>query len=308
MALAVAFSVALPAAIPAVAGLPGGVKGALPGLTLMMVNGAFNFVVAVLILIAGWMVSRWLSRWAHDVITRSHYIDETLKPLIVNFIRYAILAVTVVAVLSQFGVQTTSLIAILGAAGLAIGLALQGTLSNVASGVMLLVLRPFRVYEKIKVSDAVGMVREIGLFRTEIVTDDGNFVSIPNATIFSGTIINVSRERNRRTDFTVEIDRAENIDAVQKTVLACLERDKRVLKMPAPTVEVATLGPISTTLTVQVWMENRDFGAALSDVKKSVRHALQGSDINPPVPVPAPAVAPWTPPSEPKQAQNKRPN
>ena len=148
-----------------------------------------------------------------------------------------------VAVLGQFGVQTTSLIALLGAAGLAIGLALQGTLSNVASGVMLLVLRPFRVYEKIKVADATGTVREIGLFRTEIVTDDGNFVSIPNATIFSGTIVNVSREATRRTNFTVEVDRGENLDRVQKRILECLTLEQRVLKTPAPTVEVETLGP-----------------------------------------------------------------
>jgi small conductance mechanosensitive channel len=157
------------------------------------------------------------------------------------------------------------------------------------------------------VTDAIGTVREIGLFRTEIVTDDGNFVSIPNATIFTGTIINVSREETRRTNFTVEVDRAENIDAVQKTLLDCLGREPRVLKTPAPTVEVETLGPISTTLTVQVWMENRDFGGALSDVKKRVRHALQGSDVAAPVPVAAPAVAPWTPPAS-QPGENKKPN
>ena len=123
--------------------------------------------------------------------------------------RYGILAITIVAVLGQFGVQTTILIAILGAAGLAIGLALQGTLSNVASGVMLLFLRPFRVYRKNQDRDALGTVREIGLFRTVIVTDDGIYVSIPNATIFSATITNVSREPTRRTNFTVEVDRGD---------------------------------------------------------------------------------------------------
>jgi len=298
---------ALPAALPSVAAVQSNVKGTLPALTVMAVDGAFNFLIAVLILIAGWMVARWMGRWLHDVVERSRLIDETLKPLLVNGVRYVILAVTVVAVLSQFGVQTTSLIALLGAAGLAVGLALQGTLSNVASGVLLLVLRPFRVFEKIKVADATGKVREIGLFRTEIVTDDGNFVSIPNATIFSGTIINVSRERNRRIGFTVEIDRSENIDAVQKTILECLALDRRILKMPAPTVEVETLGAISTTLTVQVWLENRDFGAVLSDIKKRVRHALQDSQISAPVPVAAPAVAPWTP-QEQVQAETKKPN
>lgn len=299
--------IALPQALPAVAAMPGEVKEAIPALTVMMVNGAINLLIAVLILIAGWMAARWIGRWVHELIDRSHYIDDTLKPLISNFAAYAVLAITVVAVLSQFGVQTTSLIALLGAAGLAIGLALQGTLSNVASGVMLLILRPFRVYERIKVADVAGTVREIGLFRTEIVTDDGNFVSIPNATLFSGTIVNSSRETTRRTNFTVEIDRGESIDAVQKTIVEALARDPKVLKAPAPFIEVDTLGPLSTTLTVHAWVQNSGFLATVSDIKKHVREALQGADVSAPVPVAAPAVAPWTPPAE-KQPENKKPN
>jgi len=292
---------------PAVAAMPGEMKDALPALTVMLVNGAWNFLIAVLILIAGWLVSRWVGRWVHDLIGRSHYIDETLKPLIANFSSYVIMAITVVAVLSQFGVQTTSLIALLGAAGLAVGLALQGTLSNVASGVLLLLLRPFRVYEKIKVADGTGTVREVGLFRTDIITDDGVYVSIPNTTIFSGAIVNVSRETRRRANFSVEVDRAEDIDAVQKAIVECLEREARVLKTPAPTVEVETLGAISTILSVQAWVENRNFVATLSDLKKRVRQALQGAEINAPVPVAPPSVAPWTPPSEP-QREIKKPN
>ena len=293
--------------LPSVAAMPGEVKDALPALTVMMVNGAWNFLIAVLILIAGSLLARWVGRWMQDLLARSHYIDETLKPLISNFVRYAILAITVVAVLSQFGVQTTSLIALLGAAGLAVGLALQGTLSNVASGVLLLLLRPFRVYEKIRVADAVGSVREIGLFRTDIVTEDGTYVSIPNTTIFSGAIVNVSRESRRRTNFTVEIDRAENIDAVQKAILECLGTETRVLKTPAPSVEVDILGPISTTLVVRAWVDNNDFLATLSDIKKRVRHALQGADVNAPVPVAPPAVAPWTPSAE-QPRESKKPN
>ena len=301
---------ALNPTLPAVAAMPGEVKEAIPALTVMMVNGAINLLIAVLILIAGWVAARWISRWVHDLIDRSHYIDDTLKPLISNFARYGILAITVVAVLTQFGVQTTSLIALLGAAGLAIGLALQGTLSNVASGVMLLILRPFRVYEKIKVGDIAGTVREIGLFRTEIVTDDGTFVSIPNATLFSGTIVNASRETTRRTHFTVEIDRSESIDAVQKNILEALAREPLVLKAPAATVEVDMLGPISTTLTVQAWVRNSGYLATLSDIKKRVREALQGADVSAPVPVAPPAVAPWTPPAEQPMDNNesKKPN
>ena len=288
------------------AGVPANLKDAFPALTVMLVDGAVNILIAVLILIAGWVVARWVGRWVRDVVGHSHYIDDTLKPLISNFVRYTILAITIVAVLSQFGVQTTSLIAILGATGLAIGLALQGTLSNVASGVMLLFLRPFRVFDHVKLGDAIGTVREIGLFRTEIVTDNGNFVSIPNATIFSGTIVNLSRETTRRTDFTVEIDRAEPLDRVRKAILEALAGEKRVLKTPPSTVEVVTLGPISTTLSVQVWLANRDFGGALSDVKTCVRTALQQAEVAAPIPVAAPAVAPWQPgPQQPDNAHAK---
>jgi small conductance mechanosensitive channel len=290
-----AFSAALPASLPSVAAMPGDVKSALPALTVMLVNGAVNFLIATLILIAGWIVSNWFGRRLQAGLAHSHYIDETLKPLISNFARYGILAITLVAVLGQFGVQTTSLIALLGAAGLAVGLALQGTLSNVASGVMLLMLRPFRVAEKIKVSDATGTVRAIGLFRTVIVTDDGIYVSIPNATIFSGTIANNSRETQRRTGFTVEIDRAQNIDAAQKIILEVLASDSHVLKSPEPSVEVDSLGPTSSILSVQAWVPNEGFGGAQSDLRKNIRHALEAGGVSPPVPMAAPAVAPWTP-------------
>jgi len=296
---------ALPSAIPAVAALPADVKSAIPALTVMLVNGGVTILIAILILVAGWVLANWMGRWAHDLVGRSHYIDDTLKPLVYSFARYAVLAITIVAVLSQFGVQTTSLIALLGAAGLAVGLALQGTLSNVASGVMLLILRPFRVYDKIKIADATGTVREIGLFRTDMVTDEGNYISIPNATIFSGTIVNVSRETTRRTNFSVEIDRAEDLDRVEKAILECLARDPRILKAPAARVDIDTLGPISTTLTVQAWLQNNDFLATVSDLKKHVRQALQAGEVAAPVPVPPPAVAPWQPPAEPQSDENR---
>lgn len=246
---------------------------------MMLVDGTKNLLVAILILMAGVALSRWVSRWVHDLISKSRHVDETLKPLIATIARYAVLAVTLVVVLGQFGVQTTSLIAILGATGLAIGLALQGTLSNVAAGVMLLFLRPVRVHDHIKTGDVIGTVREIGLFRSVIITDDGLYVSVPNATVFSGTITNTSRQPLRRTNFTVEVDHAEDLDKVQSVILSAVTGNANVLKTPAPSVQVDTLGPTSTILTVQVWMENGAFGGALSDVKKQVRHALKAAEI-----------------------------
>jgi small conductance mechanosensitive channel len=288
----------LPVTLPSAAAMPSTVKAALPALTVMLVDGAKDFVIATLILIAGWTLSRWLGRWLHGALERAHYIDETLKPLMANFAAYGVMALTVVAVLGQFGVQTTSLIALLGAAGLAVGLALQGTLSNVASGVMLLFLRPFRVYDKIKAGDASGTVREIGLFRTAMVTDDGVFVSIPNSTIFSGTITNISRESLRRANFTVDIDHAADLTAARKTILDALAASKQVLKSPPPDVQVETLSNNSNVLLVLAWVQNRDFLAQQSELRALVRRALQNAGIGPPVPIPAPSVAPWTPEPE----------
>ena len=297
---------ALPVTLPSAATMPATMKAALPALTVMMVDGAKDLLIATLILIAGWTLSRWLGRWLHGVLDRTHYIDETLKPLIANFAAYGVLALTIVAVLGQFGVQTTSLIALLGAAGLAVGLALQGTLSNVASGVMLLVLRPFRVYEKIKIGDATGTVREIGLFRTAMVTDDGLFVSIPNSTIFSGTIINISRESSRRTGFTIDIDHSVDIAEARKVILNALANDKRVLRTPEPDVQVDDLSGAANVLSVQAWVSNRDFVGQQSALRAVVRKALHDAGISPPIPIPAPAVAPWSPPAETSVVAPKR--
>jgi small conductance mechanosensitive channel len=309
MFMMAAIPLALPARLPSIEALPGDVKNAVPTLTEMTIHGGLNVLIAIVILIAGWIVSRWLSRWLQAVFQHSHHIDETLKPLVINFSRYGVIAITLVVVLGQFGVQTTSLIALLGAAGLAIGLALQGTMSNVASGVMLLILRPYRVADRITAGNITGTVHEIGLFHTELITNDGVFVAMPNSVIFSGTIINLSREPLRRTSFQVDIDRESDIAAAQGAILGAMARDARVLKQPAPAVWVDALGGPQVMLSVHVWLMNSDFQMVESDLKILVRRTLNEAGFGPPVPVPPPAVAPWTPPAEqdPK-SQTKKPN
>jgi len=270
--------------LPPAANLPTEVKDVLPALTVMLINGALDFLAAVLILIAGWTVASWLSRWLRQAMAGLR-IDPTLKPLIANMVRYTILGITIVAMMGQFGIQTTSLIALVGAAGLAVGLALQGTLSNVASGVLLLILRPFRAEDRIKVNDVTGKAEEIGLFRTILTTDDGIYVSIPNASIFTSTITNFTRRRWRRADFTLEIDHNEDIAAAQKLVMQVLADDPKVLEAPAPVVEVAALNGIATTLSVQAWLANKDFGPAASELRRKIRQALNEAGMRPPVPL-----------------------
>src|SRR5512143_1130219 len=188
----------------------------------LVLSGAVNVLIAVMLLLGGWMLSSWAHRLTRDGLHRVRYIDPTLKPLAASIVRYTIIVITVIVVLQQFGVQTTSLIALLGAAGLAIGLAIQNTLSNVASGAMLLTLRPFRVNEKIVVGNLKGVVREIGLFRTVVITDDGVFVSVPNGTIFSATIYSNTREKQRRVAFNFDIDQSANVEEAIAAILATL--------------------------------------------------------------------------------------
>jgi small conductance mechanosensitive channel len=255
-------------------------------LQTLIVTEGINFVAAVLILIAGWMLSGWLSRATRAGLMRVPYLDPTLKPMLASLVRYVILLVTVAAVLQRFGVETTSLIAIFGAAGLAVGLALQGTLSNVAAGVMLLVLRPFHVGEVIELMGTAGTkstVREIGLFRTRVVTRDSIHLSIPNSTIFSATIVNYSREPTRRIDFDVPVDYLNDIETAERIIVAALASDPRVLKAPAPVSGVRSIDEYAVTLIARCHVNNADQYRAPFELRKLVKDRLHEAGIAIPV-------------------------
>lgn len=250
-----------------------------PQFQLLLVSNAVNFIAAVVILIAGWTIAGWAARGVRGGLRRIPHFDPTLRPLVGSGVRYVIVILTVIAVLQRFGVETTSLIAILGAAGLAVGLALQGTLSNVAAGVMLIFLRPFRRGEKIETDKFIGVVRELGLFRTIIMTEDGVFISIPNATIFSGTITNFHRETVRRTNFIVPLDPTGDLERVQAIVLAVLDGHPNVLKMPAPAVPLDSFSDNAMNIAVQAWTLATKFSGTKEDLLKQVQVALNREGI-----------------------------
>lgn len=248
-------------------------------LDLIVVNGGIHLLLGSLILAIGWMLATWAKRGLEAGLARVP-MDLTLKPLIASLARYAILILTALLVVQQFGVQTTSLIAILGAAGIAIGLALQGTLSNVASGVMLLVLRPFRVGQFVEVAKGrQGTVREIGLFTTLIITRDGVYISIPNSSIFGGDILNFSRERTRRVSFTVPVDWVNDIDLVERTIISALAADPKVLKEPAPSAVVQELKEYAVVMRARAHVRSADYWQALWSLQKDVKVALDKAQV-----------------------------
>ena len=259
-------------------------------LQLLVVNGGLRLIVGVLILAIGWTAATWAKRGL-DSALRPLPIDLTLKPLIASLARYAILILTILLVVQQFGVQTTSLIAVLGAAGIAIGLALQGTLSNVASGVMLLVLRPFRVGQFVEVAKGrQGTVREIGLFTTLIITRDGVYISIPNSAIFGDDIINFTHERTRRVIFHVPVDWVNDLDLVEKTIVEALTANELVLKDPGPDAVVQELQEYAVVMRARAYVRSADYWHAFRVLQKEVKGALDRAGILPAVTRQAPIV------------------
>ena len=185
----------------------------------LAVESGLSVLGAVAILIAGTFVARWAKRSTLRMLERAPQVDATLKPVIANVVRYGILVFVLIAVLAQFGVQTTSIIALLGAAGLAVGLALQGTLQNIAAGIMLLFLRPFRVGDYVDAEGLAGTVDEIGLFTTRMHTFDGVYVEAPNAQIWNRAIRNYTRVEARRLDVVVGISYGDDIDKAQAALM-----------------------------------------------------------------------------------------
>jgi len=242
---------------------------ALSAANVLIINEGLSIVAGVLILVLGWI----LATWAKRLISRglAHVpLDPTLKPLIASLVRYAVLIFTIILVLGQFGVQTTSLIAVLGAAGLAIGLALQGTLSNVAAGVMLLVLRPFRVGHFVQAGGVSGTVREIGLFTTIMTTRDLVYVSVPNSAVWSGLITNYTREPLRRATFLVPVDIVNDMDKVERAIMAGITANEHALKMPEPWAGVDAIQEYTVQMRVRCYVKSEDFWRAIASLQRSV--------------------------------------
>lgn len=253
-------------------------QAALRQASALMVQYSFSIVGAVLLLIVGWIAAMLLQRWSYEGLSRIRGFDETLARFFSGAVRYIVLILVLVMVLGQFGVQTASILAALGAAGLAVGLALQGTLQNIAAGIMLLVLRPFRVGEYIETSAVTGTVVEIGLFATELKTSDGLYRLAPNSTLWNVPITNYSRFPTRRHELSVTVPKGESLMETQDMLLDIARSDSRVLLDPAPTTFIDTVTSDSATLTLRYWARSENFFATTRAVTKSLKLAFDERD------------------------------
>ena len=250
-------------------------RAALTQASALAVQYSFSILGALVLLVLGWLLSRLLHRWALTGLSHVRGIDMTLAHFFANILRYALLVLVFVTVLGQFGVQTASIIAAMGAAGLAIGLALQGTLQNIAAGIMLLILRPFRVGESIETKEVNGTIQEVGLFATELRTGDGLFQLVPNSLLWNTPVKNFSRHRTRRYELTVILPVDSDIRKAESQLLAIAERDKRVNSRPAPETAVADITKDTVTLKLGVWINTSDYGATARDLAKSAKISFE---------------------------------
>ncbi len=249
-----------------------------------VIAGAFNLVAALAILIAGVWITRWLAAAVNRIARKHARIDNTLAAFFASIVRYGLLAFVVIAVLDRFGVQTTQIIAVLGAATLAIGLALQGTLSNVAAGVMLVLFRPYRLGDFVEVAGQKGTVRDINLFITELSTPANVQVTLPNAQCWGAPILNYTANGTRMLELTFNVAYKTDLDAAMKVMLAAISDDVRVMKAPPPGVKVSALGDYSVSLLANLWCAAGDIAALRFDLTKAVKDAFDGAGIEFPFP------------------------
>lgn len=255
--------------------IPPPLQNAWDQVTAFLATYGLSALGGVIILIVGWLIAGWASRATDLTLARVPTVDLTLRRFIASLVRYLILTFTVLAVLSQFGVQTASLIAVFGAAGLAIGLALQGTLSHLAAGVMILIFRPFKIGDQIDAGGASGTVEAIDLFTTELRTSDNLQLLVPNGKIWGSPVTNYSVHTSRRVDLKLVLDRAMELEEAMRAVRDTIASDPRARQTPAPSVTVVALDEGTVTLAVNVWAAAGDYGDLKVTLIKNLKQKLQ---------------------------------
>lgn len=249
----------------------------------LIIQYAVNLTAALITLIIGWLFARLVTNGFARVM-RVRHIDPTITDFISNMVKYAILVFVVIAALSRIGVQTASFVAVIGAAGLAVGLALQGSLSNFAAGVLIIMFRPIRSGEYVEIAGVGGTVQSVQIFSTILTSADNKMIIVPNGSILNGTIVNYSRMPDRRVDMTFGISYDSDLKRAKNILLELLQTDPRVLKDRDVTVAVAALADSSVNLVARAWVHNSDYWGLFYDVQEKVKLAFDDAGIDIPFP------------------------
>lgn len=242
-----------------------------------------RFILAIIVLVVGlWIINRLIATVGRALTART--IEPTLGRFLTSLTGVLLKALLLISVASMIGIETTSFIAILGAAGLAVGLALQGSLANFAGGVLILLFRPYKVGDFVEAQGVAGTVASIQIFNTVIRTGDNKSIIVPNGAISNGIIINYSTESTRRVDLVFGIGYGDDISAAKRVIQSVIDADARVLKEPAPAIMVSSLGDNAVNITVRAWAESANYWPVLFDTTERVKLAFDDAGISIPFP------------------------
>jgi len=249
----------------------------------LIIPWAIKIAVALAIFIIGRWIAKWLTGVVRKLMAKSN-MDDMLIQFLGNIVYTILLLVVVMAALDHIGIQTTSLLAVFGAAGLAIGLALKDSLGNFSSGVMLILFRPFKVGDFIEAGGENGVVEEVRMFATILRTGDNREVIIPNSQIYGGTIVNYSANETRRIDLVFGIGYDDDIAKAKQTLESVMQQDERILSYPAPAVAVGELADSSVNFNVRPWVKSTDYWPVRADMLEKVKLAFDANGISIPYP------------------------
>lgn len=246
--------------------------------------------IAILLALAIFIIGRWLAHWFANLAEKAMLkgkVDETLARFLNKLIFYALLTAVVIAAADQIGIKTTSFVAILGAAGLAIGLALKDSLANFAAGVMLILFRPFKVGDVINAGGVTGVVKVIDIFSTIIRTGDNQKIIIPNSAITKGVITNINAESTRRIDLTIKIGYRDDMHQAKKILTGLVQAEKRILANPTPVIAVLELAESGVQIVVRPWVNTADYWDVRFALTEKIKYAFDEQGISFPSPLPA---------------------
>lgn len=250
----------------------------------VLASAAGSVLGAIAILLIGWVVSAWMQRRIIKLSKANKHLDDMLFEFLASIARYGIMAFTILFVLNTFGVQTTSIVAVIGAASLAVGLALQGTLSNVAAGVMLILFRPIKIGDFVEVADYTGTVKHISLNFTELANLSNVQVIVPNAQVWGNIITNYTTNDTRRAEWTFGVGYGVNLGDAEKIIRDTIMADERSHTDPEPFIQVTNLGGSSVDFLVRVWCDRVEYFAYRADMTRKVKEALDEGGIDIPFP------------------------
>ncbi|MDA7747018.1 mechanosensitive ion channel [Psychromonas sp.] len=249
----------------------------------LIIGYGMNILFAIGTLIVGMMLAKFFAGGLRKVLLKRE-LDITIVDFISHMVRYVIIAFVIIAALSRIGIETTSFVAIIGAAGLAIGLALQGSLSNFASGVLIVALRPFKAGEYIEAAGTAGVVESVQIFSTTLCTPDNKLVVVPNSGILGGNIVNYSRKPQRRIDLLIGVSYSADLAKTKAVLEAVLKANSKVLAAPASQVAVAELGDSSVNLVVRPWVDGSEYWPVRFELMEEIKNALDEAGIEIPFP------------------------